>query len=146
MKNDDESNSNNYNVYLILGSFVVFLFLLAPIILIYVADIYLLILIIMILGIFLLIGFLIMILRSFNNWDKIDGAENLKNSANDLKVKTQNDFSKNANNVKSRENSNFNVRFSKSIGSHFEGIDNEEDEYFYSLNMSEEDFYRYRKL
>jgi len=67
LKNDDESNSNNYNVYLILGSFVVFLFLLAPIILIYVADIYLLILIIMILGIFLLIGFLIMILRSFNN-------------------------------------------------------------------------------
>lgn len=146
MKNDDESKGNNYNVYLIMGSLVVFLFILAPISLIYIADINLLI-IIMILGIFLLIGFLIMVLGSFNNKNDVDVAKNPKEKSKDSnEVKSRNDFSKNVNNVKRRGNSDFNVSFSRSINNQFENIDDEEDEHLYSLNMSEEDFYKYRKL
>lgn len=146
MKNDDESKSNNYTVYLVMGSLVVFLFILAPISLIYLADINLLI-IIMILGIFLLIGFLIMVLGSFNNKDDVAIAKNPKEKSKDSKeVKSRNDFSKNVNDVKRRGNSNFNVSFSRSINNQFENIDDEEDEHLYSLNMSEEDFYKYRKL
>ena len=146
MKNDDGSNGNNYTVYLVMGSLVVFLFILAPISLVYLADINLLI-IIMVLGIFLLIGFLIMVLGSFNNENDVDVTKNPKEKTEDSKeVKSRNDFSKNVNNVKRRGNSNFNVSFSRSINNQFENIDDEEDEHLYSLNMSEEDFYKYRKL
>ena len=146
MKNDDGSKGNNYTVYLVMGSLVVFLFILAPISLIYLADINLLI-IIMVLGIFLLIGFLIMVLGSFNNNDDVDVAKNPKEKTEDSKeVKSRNDFSKNVNNVKRRGNSDFNVSFSRSINNQFENIDDEEDERLYSLNMSEEDCYKYRKL
>jgi len=146
MKNDDGSKGNNYTVYLVMGSLVVFLFILAPISLIYLADINLLI-IIMVLGIFLLIGFLIMVLGSFNNNDDVDVTKNPKDKAEDSKeVKSRNDFSKNVNDVKRRGNSDFNVSFSRSINNQFENIDDEEDEHLYSLNMSEEDFYKYRKL
>ena len=147
MKNDDGSKGNNYTVYLVMGSLVVFLFILAPISLVYLADINLLI-IIMVLGIFLLIGFLIMVLGSFNNNDDdVDVAKNPKEKTEDSKeVKSRNDFSKNVNDVKRRGNSDFNVSFSRSINNQFENIDDEEDERLYSLNMSEEDFYKYRKL
>ena len=146
MKNDDGSKGNNYAVYLVVGSLVVFLFILAPISLVYLADINLLI-IIMVLGIFLLIGFLIMVLGSFNNENDVDLTKNPKEKTEDSKeVKSRNDFSKNVNNVKRRGNSNFNVSFSRSINNQFENIDDEEDEHLYSLNMSEEDFYKYRKL
>ena len=146
MKNDDGSKGNNYAVYLVMGSLVVFLFILAPISLVYLADINLLI-IIMVLGIFLLIGFLIMVLGSFNNKNDLDLTKNPKEKTEDSKeVKSRNDFSKNVNNVKRRGNSNFNVSFSRSINNQFENIDDEEDEHLYSLNMSEEDFYKYRKL
>ena len=146
MKNDDGSKGNNYAVYLVVGSLVVFLFILAPISLVYLADINLLI-IIMVLGIFLLIGFLIMVLGSFNNKNDLDLTKNPKEKTEDSKeVKSRNDFSKNVNNVKRRGNSNFNVSFSRSINNQFENIDDEEDEHLYSLNMSEEDFYKYRKL
>ena len=146
MKNDDGSKGNNYAVYLVMGSLVVFLFILAPISLVYLADINLLI-IIMVLGIFLLIGFLIMVLGSFNNENDVDLTKNPKEKTEDSKeVKSRNDFSKNVNNVKRRGNSNFNVSFSRSINNQFENIDDEEDEHLYSLNMSEEDFYKYRKL
>lgn len=146
MKNDDGSKGNNYTVYLVMGSLVVFLFILAPISLVYLADINLLI-IIMVLGIFLLIGFLIMVLGSFNNKNDLDLTKNPKEKTEDSKeVKSRNDFSKNVNNVKRRGNSDFNVSFSRSINNQFENIDDEEDEHLYSLNMSEEDFYKYRKL
>lgn len=146
MKNDDGSKGNNYTVYLVMGSLVVFLFILAPISLVYLADINLLI-IIMVLGIFLLIGFLIMVLGSFNNKNDLDLTKNPKEKTEDSKeVKSRNDFSKNVNNVKRRGNSNFNVSFSRSINNQFENIDDEEDEHLYSLNMSEDDFYKYRKL
>ena len=146
MKNDDGSKGNNYAVYLVMGSLVVFLFILAPISLVYLADINLLI-IIMVLGIFLLIGFLIMVLGSFNNENDLDLTKNPKEKTEDSKeVKSRNDFSKNVNNVKRRGNSNFNVSFSRSINNQFENIDDEEDEHLYSLNMSEDDFYKYRKL
>ena len=101
----------------------------------------------MILGIFLLIGFLIMVLGSFNNKNDVDVAKNPKEKSKDSnEVKSRNDFSKNVNNVKRRGNSDFNVSFSRSINNQFENIDDEEDERLYSLNMSEEDFYKYRKL
>jgi len=146
MKNDDGSKGNNYAVYLVMGSLVVFLFILAPISLVYLADINLLI-IIMVLGIFLLIGFLIMVLGSFNNKNDLDLTKNPKEKTEDSKeVKSRNDFSNNVNNVKRRGNSNFNVSFSRSINNQFENIDDEEDERLYSLNMSEDDFYKYRKL
>ena len=146
MKNDDGSKGNNYAVYLVMGSLVVFLFILAPISLVYLADINLLI-IIMVLGIFLLIGFLIMVLGSFNNMNDVDLTKNPKEKTEDSKeVKSRNDFSKNVNNVKRRGNSDFNVSFSRSINNQFENIDDEEDEHLYSLNMSEDDFYKYRKL
>lgn len=146
MKNDDGSKGNNYAVYLVMGSLVVFLFILAPISLVYLADINLLI-IIMVLGIFLLIGFLIMVLGSFNNKNDLDLTKNPKEKTEDSKeVKSRNDFSKNVNNVKRRGNSDFKVSFSRSINNQFENIDDEEDEHLYSLNMSEDDFYKYRKL
>jgi len=146
MKNDDGSKGNNYAVYLVMGSLVVFLFILAPISLVYLADINLLI-IIMVLGIFLLIGFLIMVLGSFNNKNDLDLTKNPKEKTEDSKeVKSRNDFSNNVNNVKRRGNSNFNVSFLKSINNQFENIDDEEDERLYSLNMSEDDFYKYQKL
>ena len=129
-----------------MGSLVVFLFILAPISLIYLADINLLI-IIMVLGIFLLIGFLMMVLGSFNNKNDVDVTKNPKEKSEDSnEVKSRNDFSKNVNKVKTRGNSNFNVSFSRSINNQFENIDDEEDEHLYSLNMSEDDFYKYRKL
>lgn len=146
LKSNDESEGNNYTVYLIMGSLVVFLFILAPISLIYLADINLLI-IIMMLGIFLLISFLIMVLGSFNGRNNVKEIENPKDGVDTSKeIKYRNNFSKNVNNVKTRGNSNFKVNFSKSIDNQLEDIDDGEDERLYSLNMSEEDFYKYRKL
>lgn len=129
MVNGGESD-NNYNVYLLLGSCTVFLFILSPISLMYLADINLAILII-VLGIFLLIGFLTMVLRVFNG--------ELKESADNVdvgKIKFSKSLSKP---IKSRGDSNFNVKFTKSVKN-----DNME-EGLYSLNMPSKKFNKYRK-